>query len=55
MADTQKLLGLINHFKYQASPSGSSSKPATVGEINTLISEISKVLTAFVEELDERG
>lgn len=54
LADTQKLRKLIEHFKYQASPSGSSSNPATVGDINTLISEISKVLNAFVDELEER-
>jgi hypothetical protein len=54
MADTQKLRKAIEHFKFSSRPSnGDKSSPCTVGDIEKVVNNISKVLQKFVEELEE--
>ena len=54
MADTQAIRQAIKHFKFYATPSiGSSSEPATVGDINKLIQQTAKLMEAFVDALEK--
>ena len=54
MADIQKLQKAVRDFEFRASPSnGNGSSPCTVDDLNKLIREISKVLSAFINELDK--
>jgi hypothetical protein len=54
MADTEKLRKAIEHFKFSSRPSnGDKSSPCTVGDIEKVVNNISKVLQKFVEELEE--
>lgn len=54
MADTQAMRQAIKHFKFYAPPSsGSSSEPATVGDINKLIQQTAKLMEAFVDALEK--
>lgn len=51
--DTQKLRRLIKDFKFHTRPSnGMSTAPCTVQDINKVIDNVAKVLTAFVDELE---
>jgi len=54
MADTQKLRKAIEDFKFHSRPSNSDrSSPCTVGDVEKVIVNISKVLQKFIEELEE--
>lgn len=54
VADTQAMRQAIKHFKFYATPSsGSSSEPATVGDINKLIQQTAKLMEAFVDALEK--
>lgn len=54
MIDTNALRNAVETFSFYAKPSnGSSSEPCTVGDINKLITEISNVFNAFIEELEK--
>ena len=54
MADTQKLRKAIEDFKFYSRPSNSDrNSPCTVGDVEKVIDNISKVLQKFIEELEE--
>jgi len=54
MVDIEKLRQAVTTYTHQASPiSANSSTPATVGDINNLVSETVKVLTCFINELEK--
>ena len=54
MVDIEKLRQAVTTYTHQASPiNANSSTPATVGDINNLVSETVKVLTCFINELEK--
>ena len=55
MADTDRLRQLIQRFEFYSRPSSANgSSPCTVDDLNKLISNLSKLLKAFVDELEEK-
>lgn len=51
--DTAKLRKLISNFKFYSAPSdGVLSNPCTVQDIRKVINNVSKLLNAFVDELE---
>lgn len=54
MADTEKLRYLIRNFAFYSRPSSATgSTPCTVQDINRVIDNLQKVLSAIVDEMDE--
>lgn len=51
--DTAKLRKLIQNFKFHSTPSDAVlSHPCTVQDIRNVIDNVTKVLNAFVDELE---
>lgn len=54
MPDTAKLRELVYHFSFYSNPSdGNPSSPCTVGDLNKVIKNVSDLLYAFIDELEE--
>lgn len=54
MVNTQNLLDAINSFESSSKPtSATGSTPATVDDVNRVISHTADVLRIFVEELEQ--
>ena len=54
MVDTQRLFQEINDFAFYSKPSNTDpSALCTVEDINKVINNLTRVLTAFAEELGE--
>lgn len=54
MADVEKLRYLVRDFAFRSKPSSATgSTPCTVQDINRLIDNLQKVLSAIVDEMGE--
>ncbi len=54
MVDTQKLRKAVSNFKHWSTPSnGSGSTPATVSDVNNVISNVAKLFNTFIDELEK--
>ncbi len=55
MVDTDKLKRAVQHFVFSSGPtSANDSTPCTVGDVNLVIKNISKVLNTFIDELENQ-
>lgn len=51
--DTQKLNQAVSNYKLYSRPSdGTGSNPCTINDINKVVDNTTKILRAFIEELE---
>ena len=51
--DTEKMRKIVSSFQFYSGPSdGNSSAVATVGDVNKVIQHVAKMMTAFINELE---
>ncbi len=52
--DTDALRKAIKQFRFQASPSnGTHSDPSTIRDVHNVIDEVAKLMTTFVNEIEQ--
>lgn len=54
MLDTNKLRDMVYRFSFYSGPSsGVQSNPCTVGDLKKVVEDISDLLYAFIDELEQ--